>query len=72
MPRLVATLTRGRGFGMPRPRDWTGTRLVLPEGLAGRYANAFTGSLTAPDGAAGAIGVERVLGDFPVALLERV
>ena len=71
VPRLVATLTRGRGFGVPRPSDWTGTRLVLPEALSGRYRDAFTGDAAVPDAAARTIAVDRVLGAFPVALLER-
>ncbi|HEX6910374.1 MAG TPA: malto-oligosyltrehalose synthase [Longimicrobium sp.] len=72
VPRLVATLTRGRGFGIPLPSDWTGTRLVLPEGLAGRYRDAFTGNVRVSDAAARTIAAGQVLGGFPVALLERV
>jgi (1->4)-alpha-D-glucan 1-alpha-D-glucosylmutase len=72
VPRLVATLTRGRGFGVPQPSDWTGTRLVLPEGLAGRYRDAFTGNVLVSDDAARMIAIDQVLGHFPVALLERV
>jgi (1->4)-alpha-D-glucan 1-alpha-D-glucosylmutase len=70
VPRLVATLTRARGFGVPRSSDWTGTRLVLPERLAGRYRDAFTGEEPVA-GAARTIPVDLVLGGFPVALLVR-
>ena len=72
VPRLVATLTHGRGFGVPLPSDWTGTRLVLPEGLAGRYRDAFTGNVLVSGDAARTIAADQVLGHFPVALLERV
>ncbi len=71
VPRLVATLTRGRGLGAPRPSDWGGTRLVLPANLAGRYRDAFTGTVLNPDATEGTIAVDRIFEAFPVALLER-
>lgn len=69
VPRLVATLTRGRGFGVPRPSDWAGTRLVVPADLAERLRDAFTGTVVSPD-VTGTIAVDQILDDFPVALLE--
>jgi (1->4)-alpha-D-glucan 1-alpha-D-glucosylmutase len=70
VPRLVATLTRERGFALPAAEDWADTRLALPAALAGRWRNVFTGE----EMRIGETGVEmeRLLGTFPVALLERV
>ena len=69
VPRLAATLMRGRGFALPDAEAWRGTRIPLLPALRGRYRNVLTGeeidareSLDAAD----------VLASFPVALLERV
>ncbi|HEU0016547.1 MAG TPA: malto-oligosyltrehalose synthase [Longimicrobium sp.] len=70
VPRLVATLTRDRGFALPDARTWKGTRIPLPAHLAGAYRNALTGDevRAGEDG----IAAGEVLGAFPVALLERM
>ncbi|HEU0300656.1 MAG TPA: hypothetical protein VFR37_14395, partial [Longimicrobium sp.] len=70
VPRLVATLTRGRGFAIPEAADRRGTRIPLPDDLAGRYRNAFTGE----ELRAGEHGLDasELFADFPVALLERL
>jgi (1->4)-alpha-D-glucan 1-alpha-D-glucosylmutase len=70
VPRLVATLTRDRGFALPEASDWKGTRIPLPDELAGRYRNALTGE----ELRAGKHGLDadEVFADFPVALLERI
>jgi (1->4)-alpha-D-glucan 1-alpha-D-glucosylmutase len=70
VPRLVATLTRDRDFALPQAADWKGTRLPLPDELAGRYRNVLTGEeLRARKRG---LDVEHVFADFPVALLERI
>lgn len=73
VPRLVAMLTR-RGFGIPTAADWAETRVVVPAPLAGRYRSVFTGEEIEPhtDGGELSIPLERLLGEFPVALLERI
>jgi (1->4)-alpha-D-glucan 1-alpha-D-glucosylmutase len=72
VPRLVATLTRGRGrdYGLPKAGDWEATHLQLPADLAGRYRNALTGE----ELRAGKHGLDLsdVFASFPVALLERI
>jgi (1->4)-alpha-D-glucan 1-alpha-D-glucosylmutase len=70
VPRLVATLTRDRGFALPEAADWRGTHLPLPDELAGRYRNALTDEelRTGRHG----LDVTQVFADFPVALLERL
>jgi (1->4)-alpha-D-glucan 1-alpha-D-glucosylmutase len=70
VPRLVATLTRARDFALPEAADWRGTRLPLPDELAGRYRNALTGKELRP-GKHG-LDLSDVFADFPVALLERI
>ena len=67
-PRLVATLTRGRGI--PHASDWRGTSLVLPAELAGRYRDALTGEEV--EGERCTLPLDRVLKDLPVALLVRI
>jgi (1->4)-alpha-D-glucan 1-alpha-D-glucosylmutase len=69
VPRLVATLTRERDFALPEAADWRGTRIPLPDELAGRYRNALTGEEFRP-GKHG-LAASDVFADFPVALLER-
>ncbi len=69
VPRLVATLTRERGFALPEAADWKGTRIPVPDELAGRYRNALTGEELRP-GKHG-LDAREVFADFPVALLER-
>ena len=69
VPRLVATLTRERGFAVPEADDWGDTTLALPTELAGRYRNVLTGEMME----LGSDLQARVsLGAFPVALLERI
>ncbi len=65
-PRLVATLTRGRG--VPRAADWRGTTLPLPPELAGPWRDALTG---AEVDASGELALDVVLGELPLALLVR-
>ncbi|HWK89554.1 MAG TPA: malto-oligosyltrehalose synthase, partial [Longimicrobium sp.] len=69
VPRLVATLTRERGFALPDARTWKGTHLAVPRALAGAYRNALTGEQVrvGEDG----IAAGEVFGAFPVALLEK-
>jgi (1->4)-alpha-D-glucan 1-alpha-D-glucosylmutase len=70
VPRLVAGLTRERDFALPEADDWKGTRIPLPDELAGRYRNVLTGE----EMRAGADGLdaEKLFAAFPVALLERI
>ncbi len=70
VPRLVAGLTRDRDFALPEARDWAGTRIPLPDELAGRWRNVLTGE----ELRAGADGLDaqEVFAAFPVALLERI
>ena len=70
VPRLVATLARERGFALPEAADWAGTRIPVPDELAGRYRNAFTGEemRAGPHG----LRAEEVFATFPMALLERI
>jgi (1->4)-alpha-D-glucan 1-alpha-D-glucosylmutase len=70
VPRLVAGLTRGRSFALPEARDWAGTRIPLPDDLAGRYRNVLTGEELRAD--KGGLDAEQVFAAFPVALLERI
>lgn len=70
VPRLLATMTRDRDFAFPGARDWLGTRIPLPEELAGRYRNVLTGE----ELRVGARGLDAsdLFAAFPVALLERM
>ncbi|HEX2079046.1 MAG TPA: malto-oligosyltrehalose synthase [Longimicrobium sp.] len=70
VPRLVAALTRDRGFAIPEAADWAGTRIPLPGELAGHYRNALTGE----ELRAGRHGLDasEVFADLPIALLERI
>ncbi|HST61914.1 MAG TPA: malto-oligosyltrehalose synthase [Longimicrobium sp.] len=70
VPRLVAALTRDRDLALPEARDWSGTRIPLPDELTGRWRNVLTGE----ELRAGADGLdaEQVFAAFPVALLERM
>jgi (1->4)-alpha-D-glucan 1-alpha-D-glucosylmutase len=68
VPRLVATLTRDGGTGVPEAADYDDTALAIPEALRGRYVDAFTGARVELGGSAG---VGALLADFPVALLAR-
>jgi (1->4)-alpha-D-glucan 1-alpha-D-glucosylmutase len=70
VPRLVAGLTRGRGFALPEARDWAGTRIPLPDDLAGRYRNVLTGEEMR--GRAEGLDAAQVFAAFPVTLLERI
>jgi (1->4)-alpha-D-glucan 1-alpha-D-glucosylmutase len=69
VPRLVATLTRDRDFALPDAGVWADTALTGEE-VTGRWRNLFTGAEV--DAGDGGIGLADVLGDFPVALLEKV
>jgi len=70
VPRLVATLTRDRGFALPQARDWGRTRIPFPAELAGRWRDVLTGEETR----IGEKGVEAAaaFSILPVALLERI
>jgi (1->4)-alpha-D-glucan 1-alpha-D-glucosylmutase len=65
VPRLVATLTRGRGMTVPAAEDWGDTRLELPGN--GSWVNGLTGETL--EGGTAEVG--RLLAAFPVALLLR-
>jgi (1->4)-alpha-D-glucan 1-alpha-D-glucosylmutase len=68
VPRLIATLTRARRFGVPRAEDFGDTRVAVPEGVRGGYRDVLTGrELEVGD----TVAVGELLGAFPVALLER-
>ncbi|HEX5727207.1 MAG TPA: malto-oligosyltrehalose synthase [Longimicrobiaceae bacterium] len=67
VPRLVAALTRDRGFALPDARAWRDTSLGVPPG---RWRSLFTGEeLRAGDEG---LRAEHLFADFPVALLEEV
>ena len=70
VPRLVAGLTRDRDFALPAADDWKGTRIPLPDDLAGRYRNVLTGEemRAGTDG----LDAEKLFAAFPAALLERI
>jgi (1->4)-alpha-D-glucan 1-alpha-D-glucosylmutase len=70
VPRLVASLTRDRGFALPEAGDWKGTRIPFPAELAGRWRNVFTGE----EMRIGEKGLDAsdAFASFPVALLERI
>jgi hypothetical protein len=70
MPRLVATLARDRGFALTQAADWRGTRIPLPDELAGRYRNALPGEELRP----GKHGLDprEVFAGLPIVLLERM
>ncbi len=74
VPRLVATLTRDHGFALPTAKLWSGTHIILPRELAGRYVNRLTGAeLRTEDRQGDAIlDAQELFADFPVALLERM
>ncbi|HEX6041348.1 malto-oligosyltrehalose synthase [Longimicrobium sp.] len=70
VPRLPGTMTRDRDFALPEARDWHGTRVPLPDELAGRYRNVLTGEeLRVGDKG---LDVSVLFAAFPVALLERI
>lgn len=64
-PRLVATLTRERGFAIPGAEDWGDTALS-GDIAAGRWRNLLTGE--EHDG----VRLAEVLAEFPVGLLLKV
>ncbi|HEX6910013.1 MAG TPA: malto-oligosyltrehalose synthase, partial [Longimicrobium sp.] len=70
VPRLLAALTRDRDLALPAADDWRGTRVPLPDELAGRYRDVLTGEemRAGRDGLDGA----KLFAAFPVALLERI
>ncbi|HEX8359625.1 MAG TPA: malto-oligosyltrehalose synthase [Longimicrobium sp.] len=74
VPRLVATLTRAHDFALPTAKLWSGTHVILPSELAGRYVNRLTGAeLRTRDREGDAIlDAQELFADFPVALLERM
>jgi (1->4)-alpha-D-glucan 1-alpha-D-glucosylmutase len=75
VPRLVATMMRGRDFALPSAGDWEGTWVEGPaEVLGGRWRDVFTHEEVEaqPRGAEVGLAVDRLFGSFPVALLERV
>ncbi|HEX8243496.1 MAG TPA: malto-oligosyltrehalose synthase [Longimicrobium sp.] len=69
VPCLVATLTRDRDLVLPDANVWADTALTGDE-VRGHWRNLFTGAEI--DAGDAGIGLADVLGDFPVALLERV
>jgi (1->4)-alpha-D-glucan 1-alpha-D-glucosylmutase len=64
VPRLVATLTRGRGMTIPAAEDWGDTRLELPG--KGTWVNVLTGE-TVNHGSAS---LAQLASTFPVSLLQ--
>jgi (1->4)-alpha-D-glucan 1-alpha-D-glucosylmutase len=74
VPRLVAGLTGGQELPPLGKGIWQDTRLLLPPEEAGRqYRNLYTGELlTVADKGGAALSLAEVLGQFPVALLERL
>ena len=71
-PRLLASVTGG-GEQLPLREVWEGTTLLLPSSLTAKsYRDAFTGQRIRVEahGQAASLPIERVLSDFPVALLE--
>jgi len=65
VPRLVATLTAGRGHQLPAAEDW-GDTAVDVSALGGRWRELFSGAGIAAEGG---LRVAEVLARFPVALL---
>ncbi len=75
VPRLVATLMRGRDFALPEAEDWRGTRITGGGGmLGGRWRSVLTGEQLEgrTDGEEPGLAAEELFGGFPVALLERI
>jgi (1->4)-alpha-D-glucan 1-alpha-D-glucosylmutase len=64
-PRLVATLTRERGFAIPAAEDW-GETALSGDVAAGRWRNLLTGE--EHEG----VRLAEVLAEFPVGLLVKV
>ena len=71
VPRLILGLTGGRLAAPLGPEVWGDTNIDLPEELAGRHRNLFTGEEMEFLGGSG-MPVARLLKDFPVALLEKL
>jgi (1->4)-alpha-D-glucan 1-alpha-D-glucosylmutase len=70
VPRLIANLVRADDRPPTGPQVWGETALLLPsEAPAVSWANLFTGEAIEPP-ADRAVPMARVLGSFPVALLE--
>jgi maltooligosyltrehalose synthase len=70
-PRLVAGLTGAREVA-PVSGVWKGTYLILADGLpTGSWQNILTREQLSPERHEGqwALGLEKMLGSFPVALL---
>ncbi len=74
VPRLVVGLTGGEEQPPLGPAIWQDTRVLLPAEEAGRqYRNLYTGEvLTVAEKGEAALALAEVLGQFPVALLERL
>jgi (1->4)-alpha-D-glucan 1-alpha-D-glucosylmutase len=71
VPRLMHGLVGTAGGRLPEAGAWTDTAVELPAALRGRtLRNVFTGEEAQADG--GRISGGRLLGTFPVALLEQV
>jgi len=75
VPRLTAAFGRRTGLEVEDPEAWGDTAVVLPREIpGGRFRNLFTGEVLEVsgwgDGRSMATG--KVLGGFPVALLEMV
>ncbi|HEV2130796.1 MAG TPA: hypothetical protein VGR27_06825, partial [Longimicrobiaceae bacterium] len=75
VPRLTAMLTRQREFALPDAQSWEESWIEGPEELlTGRYRNVLTGEMVEArrQGARSTLSLAELLGNFPVALLERV
>ncbi|HEX8394188.1 MAG TPA: malto-oligosyltrehalose synthase [Longimicrobium sp.] len=74
VPRLPATLTAGRDYGMPVADDFVATRIPLPAHLAGRYRDVLTGLEVDGEMRDGVLSfpVPALFAHLPVALLERI
>lgn len=73
-PRLVAGLFNKEAGSFPLGKKvWKDTSLVLPEGLAGRFRNIFTGEETTASGTEEkTVPAAQIFSSFPVVLLENI
>jgi (1->4)-alpha-D-glucan 1-alpha-D-glucosylmutase len=65
-PRLCARLDRLSGSLLPRPEEWSGTRVLLPEELSGL---AWRDALSGGRFGSGSLSVQDLFASFPAALL---
>lgn len=70
VPRLVASLPRGREAPLPDAAAWRGTALELTAVPPGEYRDVFTGRVHGiGSGGTAVLPVERLFAEFPLALL---